>query len=673
MEKSGVLDISLCEQIATSIEKITVSGKQELDQDLMKNIKVACKKSDDYINHTYRLLMHQLEEDHSEIRFSTVLICDELFRRSHRFRELLVSEFQSFLELTVGCNNDEELPPPKAVAVKLKRKTLECIGQWHSKFGDGYKKLRLGYNFLKDCKQINFNDISDRSLAQQAAEREANQRQEIINNEKLSQLQLEIKELLPEINSCVEKMRVCIQILRSSDVFQDIDFDNPQPCCSKDLPKDSDKCGEMDDLVRDHGLGNPRYSLTVEVKLDTKPLEVTNDNTTVIQTLQEHKHLVEIRYQSAVAKWIQIAIKCSKSSAELKTAIDAKNSLEEILKKCKEAGIPDKIIAEDKLNSSSDDEDFEEVETKEGFQPVIPVHERKLYGLSPLPADTDVATKQKVTAKNWKVVNNEESVASDPTSYQYHSRKLEQMAREKGLLQLTIDKSEPTSKPDTLMDPLKKDLYARAPKIRLVEISELQMDTASVTLKQDMGHRFWSNQASSSETKLKAQKLGRVLEIDASCSAIKWSCRAPLPSGKLCPRSDRIKCPFHGKIVARDEMGNPSREEDRMMLQTLLEKQQQENPDWQDPTLLKEIQAATGIDLTIKKRSNGKDKKKSKKKRKFPELSDINEVKSTARARLEKKVFNSASVKRVARVLDSQDLKKFDDKFGNQFNYSSQN
>ena len=38
---------------------------------------------------------------------------------------------------------------------------------------------------------------------------------------------------------------------------------------------------------------------------------------------------------------------------------------------------------------------------------------------------------------------------------------------------------------------------------------------------------------------------------------VKWACRAPLSSGKLCPRKDRVKCPLHGKVIARDNMGNP--------------------------------------------------------------------------------------------------------------------
>jgi hypothetical protein len=34
-------------------------------------------------------------------------------------------------------------------------------------------------------------------------------------------------------------------------------------------------------------------------------------------------------------------------------------------------------------------------------------------------------------------------------------------------------------------------------------------------------------------------------------------CRAPLRNGRLCPRRDAEKCPFHGIIVPRDEFGIP--------------------------------------------------------------------------------------------------------------------
>ena len=89
--------------------------------------------------------------------------------------------------------------------------------------------------------------------------------------------------------------------------------------------------------------------------------------------------------------------------------------------------------------------------------------------------------------------------------------------------------------------------------------------------------------------------------------------------------------------------------------------------DWQDPELLDDIKATTGIDLKIEKKSRGKGR--GKKSKKHPGLSNIKQLQNTTRTRLEKKVFNRASMKRVADKINDIDSKKFKDKFANQFNY----
>ena len=56
--------------------------------------------------------------------------------------------------LVSEINADYPLPPPKQAAKILKSKTIEFVHKWHEKFGDAYKKLALGYNFLKNCKKV---------------------------------------------------------------------------------------------------------------------------------------------------------------------------------------------------------------------------------------------------------------------------------------------------------------------------------------------------------------------------------------------------------------------------------------------------------------------------------------------------------------------------------------
>jgi hypothetical protein len=78
-----------------------------------------------------------------------------------------------------------------------------------------------------------------------------------------------------------------------------------------------------------------------------------------------------------------------------------------------------------------------------------------------------------------------------------------------------------------------------------------------------------------------------------------------MPSGRLCPRQDRVKCPLHGKVIPRDKVGQPSKVEDRVEEEMRKEEEMQKNPDWQDPKLLQDLKAATGIDLKVQKKGKG--------------------------------------------------------------------
>ena len=98
--------------------------------------------------------MTHLSKDHAEIRLSSFQLIDDLFTRSHLFRELLISDFQLFTKLVTGVDSDQSLPPPKPVSEQLKEKSLLAIRNWNEKFGDGYPKLRLGYNYLKFNKKV---------------------------------------------------------------------------------------------------------------------------------------------------------------------------------------------------------------------------------------------------------------------------------------------------------------------------------------------------------------------------------------------------------------------------------------------------------------------------------------------------------------------------------------
>lgn len=102
----------------------------------------------------YDLLMHDLAENHAEIRFSAFQLINELFARSSLFRELLASDFKKFARLVTGTDTQFPLPPPKDAAASLKKSSLLAIREWCQKYSHGYPKLKLGFNYLKFNKKV---------------------------------------------------------------------------------------------------------------------------------------------------------------------------------------------------------------------------------------------------------------------------------------------------------------------------------------------------------------------------------------------------------------------------------------------------------------------------------------------------------------------------------------
>ena len=116
--------------------------------------------------------------------------------------------------------------------------------------------------------------------------------------------------------------------------------------------------------------------------------------------------------------------------------------------------------------------------------------------------------------------------------------------------------------------------------------------------------------------------------------AIKWKCRAPIGNGKLCERMDRYKCPFHGRIIARNEQGEAEDENIRRQEEEQQRAKKRTVPEWQDPEMLEDIRLATGIDLRMDAN------KKKKKKKNESGLTELGLEENTARKRLERKLLN---------------------------------
>ncbi|ORE04902.1 hypothetical protein BCV72DRAFT_6913 [Rhizopus microsporus var. microsporus] len=147
------------EKLAGLIKQITETGNWILDEKKLKLIKATCKKSDHYITVAFIHVMAQLHKNHSQIRYSSLQLIEQLFDRSKLFRELLTEDFPVFVQLVVGFN-DRKLPPPPQIAAKLKQYALALIKNWYIKYGEIYRQISISFDFLMDNGYMNDNQTS---------------------------------------------------------------------------------------------------------------------------------------------------------------------------------------------------------------------------------------------------------------------------------------------------------------------------------------------------------------------------------------------------------------------------------------------------------------------------------------------------------------------------------
>ena len=67
MDPNDALPDSI-EQVESLVEQLVTSGQSSLDDVIMKKLKSICKKDEKALQHTFSLLMMNLEKQHCEIR-----------------------------------------------------------------------------------------------------------------------------------------------------------------------------------------------------------------------------------------------------------------------------------------------------------------------------------------------------------------------------------------------------------------------------------------------------------------------------------------------------------------------------------------------------------------------------------------------------------------------------
>lgn len=720
------MDQTMRDKLSQLVEELTTSGEPQLNQDKMKEVKKICRVSDDYIDHFYHLIMTQLNQEHAEIRLSAFQMVSEVFSRSHHFRVLLLTNFQEFLELTVETDAEQPLPPPKEVAKKLRTLAIQTVQSWHATYGEAYKKLSLGYHFLKQIKKVDFQDVEARTLAERKRQEEKQKRLERIYKEKLDKAKQEMEEMTTGIEETLTEMNNCIRLLATDDLNlfdEDSAVTNisttavdqsDQPCCSKDLSNeqnekmtekktdeeqtdgssdesDMEEVPDEDAFLRSTGLMSYRYQLELDVSSDLKVRE-TEENEALVNTVRDLHRLVTTRHLPLVQSWVQVFTKVGVEEELMRRATELKKSLEHVLRKHEYLHIDyknrERLVMRAPEDGEDDEDEFVDVPEKEGYEPHIPEHLRAEYGLDETPSTSTSGTHAKpsrpavkcpvppVSSSLSRLKRRMCDEEQDPTCAAATMRVLKQRLHPAPSTSVSDGSSQSEVSSSEQSNMTKNKASFKAPVVPfgmdLYYWGEEQ-PTAGKIIKQTSQHQFWVPHEVEEEVEnkeLSAQMKSRCITYAGKFRPVEHKCKAPMPNGSLCERQDRVKCPFHGHIIPRDELGRPVNPEDALRLEREKRKRDEEQPDWRDPELMREIEAATGEDLgSSKTYGKGKKGNKGKSKKKYPNLTDLKQNANTSRSRLEKKVFNKSSMRRVTEVMNKMDKRKHE-KFANQFNYA---
>ncbi|RDD42712.1 UV-stimulated scaffold protein A [Trichoplax sp. H2] len=628
-EKASKEIKKLCRQLIT---QVTESGQAKLDEKASKEIKKLCRISDGYIKQAYHRLMTQLAKDHAEIRLSAVQVIDELFMRSHTFREALLNDFNQFLDLTVETNLKIPLPPPQTVARNLKRLTLEAMRRWHQQFGKGYRKLQLGYVFLKEKKHIDFEDIYARSLIERQEEERKKKKAEELATRKRECVCKSMEEFVPDIQRILTEMTTCFELLipsyrrHTDDDLSKVTEKTDQPSIAnkndhltnnnQNNEEISDAKGEekplldsalhhtsnqtlskADENLREHGMLSHSHNVVVVIDQDNiMQIRENADNCDILDLLNDSQKLLKHKYLLMVNKWLDMMTKAQGDQDSLYKIIDIRDEITQTLDKfSKLTIIPMSPISKKLLKNNvavEEDEDSSD-EFIEVEEQVNSDNDEDIFGES-LDLDNDNAD-----LENFKMR------ASNENENTFEQQKLRK----------------------------RRELLAVAPVIPfgidLYHWEDKDSEIPRIENKNTSQHQFWFNSN----------------EDDV----------------------DIPECPFHGIIIPRNAKGQPVNPDGSVKKDSLTEasatRESQAGPSWKD--IQEEIEAGTGITFTKpgKKRKGTKRKSKSN-------LTNLKEAKNTSRYRLEDKIFKPSVVKKMKKAQIDEMQRKAHDKFMHNWNYS---
>ncbi|KAH8488820.1 hypothetical protein H0E87_024452 [Populus deltoides] len=492
------------------IEKATNSTAALVDPRLLKAIKTVVRYSDSELRLAAQTLLDLMKRDHSQVRYLTLLIIDELFMRSKLFRTLVVENLDQLLSLSVGFRRNHPLPAPPAVASILRSKAIEFLEKWNSSFGIHYRQIRLGFDYLKTTLRLQFPNVQANAARVQQERREREMKTKEILVKKFEVLKENLVPLKEEVRETVDEIGECLEIVKNKEanvvlgaLDDDEDFEEFRPLELRQLRLDSLKEGEK-------VFENSENKVVFDALRELYKLLVT-------------KHLVSVQEGISVLIRVEVADTRLRDSM-LKEFIDIRNHLQSVKKKCVESGcaLPD-ITKHEK----EEEEDFWEEGKVESTDPGSFSEPNRRNKNSAAPS-TSGEVKNYPSECSTKKLKHDEFVCSEGGGTDSSS--------------------------------LRSKLMTVAPVIEWGSFLDTWGSNRDV-LANHRGLELESHWGRVDHDAVIPAK--KIAELNLHATLYKEDrveiqpCRAPLGKGGLCQRRDLRVCPFHGPIIPRDDEGNP--------------------------------------------------------------------------------------------------------------------
>ncbi|KAF9428176.1 hypothetical protein BGZ94_003182 [Podila epigama] len=464
-------------------------------------------------------------------------------KRSHVFRELLVADYTIFLQLTVGIHQ-HALPPPTVFAEKTKQLATSLTNEWNTKYGAVYK-------------QIDFtNLVPVTEEARSAEQRAQDERSKRIRQKKYEQATVQIEDQASDIQENIRKMSSCFDIL----VPKLDDEDTLNAIFNAEESKENNEEGDDSHAYTDDGdadtamtndeailrhdpvgvyenaLGSSRYKLEINVSKDN-PVDVTEsaDNSEVFATLRECYRLIVKKHWPLVMGWLDILMKVDQGPTGeeranydriLRLVIDLKRDVADAKSKSEDLGVNmDTMYGPQDEESDEENDEFEEVDVTSSTRSKA---KGKQVDRTAHPPRVQKAPKNAVFA-----MLGEEILEDDPT-YAGGTRVKTDSSRQKKLLS-------------------RAPVVAWDEDLAIWDKKEIAFNTSGL----EFAHRFLGVGDGSnlvSDATLERMKMRTTVYTPEVPKVIK-ACRFPMSNGKLCMRRDLVRCPYHGPVVPRDELG----------------------------------------------------------------------------------------------------------------------